>query len=108
MNATPRTGATRHEVRGGGGLRLHVREWGRPDGPPIVSPLFPTLNRLAASEAGPHVLPGFARYLLQTWNRERGEKERVRAVEIFRVVPAADGEARRELLGRYDEREERP
>ncbi|MEV0799965.1 alpha/beta hydrolase [Kribbella sp. NPDC050281] len=27
---------TIHTVRGGGGLRLHVREWGRPDGPPIV------------------------------------------------------------------------
>jgi non-heme chloroperoxidase len=25
-----------HEVRGGGGLRLHVREWGRPDGMPIL------------------------------------------------------------------------
>lgn len=25
-----------HTVEGGGGLRLHVREWGRPDGPPIV------------------------------------------------------------------------
>ena len=25
-----------HEVRGGGGLRLHVREWGRVDGPPIL------------------------------------------------------------------------
>jgi pimeloyl-ACP methyl ester carboxylesterase len=25
-----------HEVRGGGGLRLHVREWGREDGPPIL------------------------------------------------------------------------
>ena len=25
-----------HTVRGGGGLRLHVREWGRADGPPIV------------------------------------------------------------------------
>ncbi len=23
-------------VRGGGGLRLHVREWGKPDGPPIL------------------------------------------------------------------------
>jgi non-heme chloroperoxidase len=30
------TGATVHEVRGGGGLRLHVREWGRPDGRPIL------------------------------------------------------------------------
>jgi len=31
------TGRTKvHEVRGGGGLRLHVREWGRADGPPIV------------------------------------------------------------------------
>jgi pimeloyl-ACP methyl ester carboxylesterase len=30
------TEATIHEVRGGGGLRLHVREWGRPDGPPIL------------------------------------------------------------------------
>ena len=26
----------RHTVRGGGGLRLHVREWGKPDGPPIL------------------------------------------------------------------------
>jgi non-heme chloroperoxidase len=26
----------KHTVRGGGGLRLHVREWGRPDGPPIL------------------------------------------------------------------------
>jgi non-heme chloroperoxidase len=25
-----------HEIRGGGGLRLHVREWGKPDGPPIL------------------------------------------------------------------------
>jgi non-heme chloroperoxidase len=25
-----------HTVRGGGGLRLHVREWGRPDGPAIL------------------------------------------------------------------------
>jgi non-heme chloroperoxidase len=29
---SPRT----HTVRGGGGLRLHVREWGRADGPPIL------------------------------------------------------------------------
>jgi pimeloyl-ACP methyl ester carboxylesterase len=27
---------TAHTVRGGGGLRLHVREWGRADGPPIL------------------------------------------------------------------------
>ena len=27
---------TTREVRGGGGLRLHVREWGDPQGPPIV------------------------------------------------------------------------
>ena len=26
----------RHTVRGGGGLQLHVREWGQPDGPPIL------------------------------------------------------------------------
>ena len=25
-----------HTVKGGGGLRLHVREWGKPDGPPIL------------------------------------------------------------------------
>ena len=25
-----------HLVRGGGGLRLHVREWGKADGPPIL------------------------------------------------------------------------
>jgi non-heme chloroperoxidase len=25
-----------HTVRGGGGLQLHVREWGQPDGPPIL------------------------------------------------------------------------
>ena len=28
--------ALTHTVEGGGGLRLHVREWGRPDGPPIL------------------------------------------------------------------------
>jgi non-heme chloroperoxidase len=27
---------TIHAVQGGGGLRLHVREWGRADGPPIL------------------------------------------------------------------------
>lgn len=27
---------TVHTVRGGGDLRLHVREWGNPDGPPIL------------------------------------------------------------------------
>jgi non-heme chloroperoxidase len=27
---------TVHQVRGGGGVALHVREWGRPDGPPIL------------------------------------------------------------------------
>jgi non-heme chloroperoxidase len=27
---------TIHTVRGGGGLRLHVREWGKTDGPPIL------------------------------------------------------------------------
>jgi non-heme chloroperoxidase len=27
---------TIHTVQGGGGLRLHVREWGRADGPPIL------------------------------------------------------------------------
>jgi non-heme chloroperoxidase len=25
-----------HDVMGGGGLRLHVREWGNPDGPPVL------------------------------------------------------------------------
>jgi len=25
-----------HTVRGGGGLKVHVREWGKPDGPPIL------------------------------------------------------------------------
>ena len=25
-----------HQVRGGNGLRLHVREWGRQDSPPIL------------------------------------------------------------------------
>src|SRR4051812_21191680 len=32
-----RTGRMKvHAVRGGGGLQLHVREWGRSDGPPIL------------------------------------------------------------------------
>jgi non-heme chloroperoxidase len=35
--AKPASGRMKiHTVRGGGGLRLHVREWGREDGPPIV------------------------------------------------------------------------
>jgi pimeloyl-ACP methyl ester carboxylesterase len=35
MTITTRPGRI-HQVRGGGGLRLHVREWGRADGLPIV------------------------------------------------------------------------
>jgi non-heme chloroperoxidase len=30
------SGVRMHEVRGGGGLRLHIREWGPPDAPAIV------------------------------------------------------------------------
>jgi pimeloyl-ACP methyl ester carboxylesterase len=33
---TPGGRMTTHTVRGGGGLRLHVREWGRADGAPIL------------------------------------------------------------------------
>jgi non-heme chloroperoxidase len=39
MTAVAQPGSGRmeiHEVQGGGGLRLHVREWGRSDGPPIL------------------------------------------------------------------------
>jgi pimeloyl-ACP methyl ester carboxylesterase len=36
MTSTVTEQPTIHTVRGGDGLRLHVREWGRPDGPPIV------------------------------------------------------------------------
>jgi non-heme chloroperoxidase len=32
----PQAPMTIHTVRGGEGLRLHVREWGPPDGPPIL------------------------------------------------------------------------
>src|SRR5690242_6019729 len=32
----PSTLITTHTMPGGGGLRLHVREWGRADGPPIL------------------------------------------------------------------------
>ena len=31
-----RVSMKRYTVRGGGGLRLHVREWGKPEGPPIL------------------------------------------------------------------------
>jgi non-heme chloroperoxidase len=37
MTTVAQTGTMKiHEVRGGGGLRLHVREWGREDGSPIL------------------------------------------------------------------------
>ena len=37
MTAVAQAGRTDiHEVQGGGGLRLHVREWGQADGPPIL------------------------------------------------------------------------
>jgi non-heme chloroperoxidase len=37
MTAVAQSGQTTvHTVRGGGGLRLHVREWGQADGPPIL------------------------------------------------------------------------
>jgi non-heme chloroperoxidase len=34
--ANHHTRMTTHTVRGGGGLQLHVREWGTPEGPPIL------------------------------------------------------------------------
>ena len=36
MEAMLRIDGATHDVRGGGGLRLHVREWGDPQGPPIL------------------------------------------------------------------------
>jgi pimeloyl-ACP methyl ester carboxylesterase len=36
QTATPIRRTRRHTVPGGGGLQLHVREWGEPDGPPIL------------------------------------------------------------------------
>ena len=36
MTAATDGRATIHTVSGGGGLRLHVREWGKPDGPAIL------------------------------------------------------------------------
>jgi pimeloyl-ACP methyl ester carboxylesterase len=37
QNEPGRTGRMKvHAVQGGGGLRLHVREWGKADGPPIL------------------------------------------------------------------------
>ena len=33
-----------HTVRGGGGLRLHVREWGKADGPP-TEPMIDALPK---------------------------------------------------------------
>src|SRR4051812_43263342 len=37
MATLSETGGMRtHTVAGGGGLRLHVREWGKPDGPAIL------------------------------------------------------------------------
>src|SRR4051812_26000066 len=34
--STSREPAAEYEVRGGGGLELHVREWGHPQGPPLL------------------------------------------------------------------------
>jgi pimeloyl-ACP methyl ester carboxylesterase len=37
LETLPRpTSPTTHEIHGGGGLRLHVREWGNPEGPGIL------------------------------------------------------------------------
>ncbi len=36
LEAEPISSMKTHSVKGGGGLRLHVREWGKADGPPIV------------------------------------------------------------------------
>jgi non-heme chloroperoxidase len=36
MHQEPTRWMKTHTVRGGSGLRLHVREWGKPDGPPIL------------------------------------------------------------------------
>ena len=36
LEAEPIGSMKTHSVKGGGGLGLHVREWGKADGPPIV------------------------------------------------------------------------
>jgi non-heme chloroperoxidase len=47
-----------YTVRGGGGVRLHVREWGKPDGPPILFIHGWSQNHLSWAKQYESSLPG--------------------------------------------------
>ncbi|MFO0880255.1 MAG: HTTM domain-containing protein [Gemmataceae bacterium] len=87
-----------------GGLPLERDEADpRPDAP-IVSPVYAMLVSASRPETARYVLPGYARYLFDDWNRQHREEEHVMRVELLRVRPASEGRpADRELLARYDQ-----
>ncbi|MFO0842945.1 MAG: HTTM domain-containing protein [Gemmataceae bacterium] len=66
-------------------------------GVPIISQAYPLLVGLADSEAAVQALPGFARHLLEDWNKSH-EKGRVSKVEILRLTPRDDAPPERKLL----------
>lgn len=75
----------------------------------VTSPWLPMLVSLLSSDASSYMLPGFARYQLDEWNRQHKGADEVTAVEVVWVkgqgfvpgqpIPAAD----RKVVARYPE-----
>lgn len=66
-------------------------------GAPIISPTYRPLVSLANSDAAKYVLDGFARFLLDDWNKAH-PKEPVTKVEILRLLPSEAGPPGRTVL----------
>ncbi|MFO0928905.1 MAG: HTTM domain-containing protein [Gemmataceae bacterium] len=92
-----------------GGMKI---DWQNPDpeaAARVISPWLPVLLTLMSSDASSYMLPGFARYQLEEWNRQHQGAEQVTAVEVVWVkganvavgqpIPAAD----RKAVARYPE-----
>jgi hypothetical protein len=66
-------------------------------GAPVISPTYGPLVSLANSDAARYVLDGFARYLLDDWNKAH-PNEAVGQVEVLRVHPGDGGPPTAEKL----------
>jgi hypothetical protein len=68
---------TTHTVRGGGGLRLHVPEWGKTEGPPIL-----LIHGLPRTQAQP------------AFQEERGDEQHPEQHQVQQQACARSAEVR--------------
>jgi non-heme chloroperoxidase len=80
--AAPGVPIATHDVRGGGGLRLHVREWGNRDGPPILFIHGWTQSQLCwARQVSGELIEGFR--IVSFDNRGHGMSEKPTAADRY-------------------------